>query len=74
MILNPNISVWYNWASSCVVIGHLVVALRGTTEFSTGDYSLLMRKGRVNIWIRHVLNVQVALEEAMLTPNWMPVD
>ena len=41
-IPNPTCTVGENWAVSCMITGHLVVALRGMAEFSSGDHSLLM--------------------------------
>ena len=42
----PSWTVGVNWKASCVIRGHLVVALRGTADLSSGDHALLMREGR----------------------------
>ena len=38
-----------NWKASCIITGHLVAALHGTAEFSSGDHALLMGEGREDI-------------------------
>ena len=35
-----------NWTASCIITGHLVMALRRTAEFRSGDHTLLMEEGR----------------------------
>ena len=36
-IPNPNHTAGANWTASCVITGHLVVAIRGTAEFRGGS-------------------------------------
>ena len=38
-----------NWTVPCVIIVHLVTALRGTAEFRSGNHNLLMGEGRGEI-------------------------
>ena len=38
-----------NWTASCVVIGHLVGALRGQEEFRTEDHSACLPEGRTAV-------------------------
>ena len=42
-----------NWTSSCMIKGHLVLALHRMDEFRSGDHSLLMGKGREEIRRQH---------------------
>ena len=51
-----------NWMASCVVMGHLVAALRYRIAFRTGDHTLLMRGSCVEIQHHNVHNSQVDLE------------
>ena len=43
---NPTWTAGANWTASCVIMGHLVAALRGTDDFRSGDHALLMEEGR----------------------------
>ena len=46
---DPTWTVGANWMASCMITGHLVTALRGTADFSSGKQALLMGEGRDNI-------------------------
>ena len=48
---------------SCVVTGHLVVALYGTAEFCSGGNALLMGEGRYKIRWRNADDVKTELGE-----------
>ena len=39
-----------NWMASCVIAGHLDVALRGQVEFRTADHWACLREGRTAVW------------------------
>ena len=41
-----------NWTASCVIIGHLVAALRGLVEFRTADHSACLWEGWTAVWRR----------------------
>ena len=47
--------------ASCVIIGHLVAALRGQEEFRTADHSVCLREGRTAVQKRSVLLAEEAL-------------
>ena len=53
-----------NWTVSCVITGNLVIALRGTAEFWSGDHTLLMGEGMDAIRWRHAEAAETALGEA----------
>ena len=38
-----------NWTASCVIIGHLVAALKGQVVFRTADHSACLWKGRTAV-------------------------
>ena len=42
----PNQTAGANWTASCIIIGHLFTALRGTARFRLGYHALLMGEGR----------------------------
>ena len=44
-IPKPTMLAWENWTYSCVITGHLVVALQGTTEFKSGYHALILQEG-----------------------------
>ena len=44
----PTKTAGANWTASCVIMGHLA-ALRGTTEFWSGNHDLLMEEGMEEI-------------------------
>ena len=50
--------------ASCVITGHLVAALCRTAEFRSGDYALLMGKGREKIQRQHAEAAETTLGEA----------
>ena len=50
-----------NWTASCVITGHLVVALRGHVEFRTADHSACLREGLMAVQQR----IQKQAEEAL---------
>ena len=58
-----------NWTASCVITGHLVLALRGTVEFRSSDHALLMWEGREEIRQRHAEGSETALREAWDTAS-----
>ena len=38
-----------NWKASCVIIGHLVAALRDQAIFRTADHTACLRGGRLSV-------------------------
>ena len=54
-----------NWTSSCVIIGHLVTALRSQEEFWAADHSACLREGRTVVRKRGVLIEEEALAETL---------
>ena len=48
-IYEPTRKAGANWTASCIIMGNLVAALRGTAEFRLGDHALLMEEGREEI-------------------------
>ena len=53
-----------NWTASCVITGHLIVALGRTAEFRSGDHAPLMGEGREDIQQRHIKAAETDLREA----------
>ena len=54
-----------NWTASCVITGHLVVALRGQVEFRTADQSACLREGRTAVRRRGQRRAEEALTAAL---------
>ena len=54
-----------NWTASCVITGHLVVALRGQVEFQTADHSACLREGRTVVRRRGQIREEEALTAAL---------
>ena len=54
-----------NWTASCVIIGHLVAALRGWEEFWTADHAAIPREGRGEVQRRNMLRSEAALEDTI---------
>ena len=50
-----------NWTASCVITGHLVVALRGQVEFRTADRSTCLGEGRTAVRRRGKVQAEEAL-------------
>ena len=46
---NPTWTAEEIWTASCVITGHLIVALRRTAESRSGNHALLMGEGREEI-------------------------
>jgi hypothetical protein len=46
-----------NWKASTLICGHLVAALRGTTDFRSEDHSATMKSGKAELkkGIRHCM-------------------
>ena len=59
----PTQTVGANWTVSCVIIGHLVVALHGMAEFMSVNCALLMGEGSENIFRRHMEDAETTLVE-----------
>ena len=51
-----------NWQASCVIIGHLVSALRGQVEFRTADHAACLRYGRATVRRKSVAKAMSSLE------------
>ena len=43
---NPTRNAGENFTESCMITGHLVVALYGTAEFRSGNHALIVEEGR----------------------------
>ena len=54
-----------NWTASCVIIGHLVAALRGQVEFRTADHSAFLREGQTVFCRRGQKQAEEALTAAL---------
>ena len=67
---NPSQTAPENWTASCVIIGHLVLALRGQVEFQTADHLACLRAGRTAVRRRGQIRAEealtVALEEGLV--------
>ena len=57
-----------NWTAPCVIIGHLVAALRGQEEFRTSDHSAFLQEGRTALQKQSALLVEEALVETLSGP------
>ena len=53
-----------NWTASCVITGHLILALHRMSKFRSGDHATLMRDGRDKIQQRHAEEAENALGES----------
>ena len=62
---DPTKTAAENWAASCVIIGHLVAALRGQEEFRAADHSAYLQEGRMAVRKRGVLMVEEALAKTL---------
>jgi hypothetical protein len=60
---NPTTTAESNWKASTLICGHLVAALRGTTDFRSADHSSTMQSGKAELKKRN----QVAHEETLAT-------
>ena len=54
-----------NWMASCVITGHLVVALRGQVEFRTADHLACLREGQTAVRRRGQIRAEEALTAAL---------
>ena len=54
-----------NWTASCVIIGHVVEALRGQVEFRTADHLACLREGRTAVRKRGEIRAEEALTAAL---------
>ena len=57
-----------NWTSSCVITGHLVVALRGQVVFRKADHSVCLRGVRLAVRHRREKCAEEALTAALEGP------
>ena len=51
-----------NWQASCVITGHLMLALRGQVPFRTADHVACLRDGRVAARQQNVAKAMALLE------------
>ena len=51
-----------NWQTSCVITGHLVLALRGQVTFRTADHAACLRYGREAVRRKSVTKAMESLE------------
>ena len=49
---DPTTSATSNWTASCVIVGHLVAALRGRSEFLPADHKAVMSAGKAALRAR----------------------
>jgi hypothetical protein len=63
---NPTTTAESNWKASTLICGHLVAALRGTTDFRSVDHSATMQSGKAELKKRN----QVAHDETLATILW----
>ena len=61
---NPTGTMGANWTASCVITGHLAMALHGTKDFRSVNHALLMGEGREEIRQRHTEEAETSLGEA----------
>ena len=54
-----------NWMASCVIIGNIVVALRGQEEYRTVDHAAYIREGRPEVRNSNKLRSEEALVETL---------
>ena len=64
-LLDPTKTDSENWTTSCVITGHLVVALRGKEEFRTADHLACLGEGRTAVRKRSVLLAEEALAKTI---------
>ena len=67
VITNLTLSIWENWAASCIITGHLFAALRGWTEIKTWDHAMILQEIQGRIWHCHVQDTHTDLEETMVS-------
>ena len=59
---DPMLAAPENWQASCVIIGHLVSALRGQVPFRTADHAACLRDGRATVRRQNVAKAMASLE------------
>ncbi len=60
---NPTTTAESNWKSSTLICGHLIAALRGTTDFRSADHSATMQRGKAELLKKN----QVLYDEKLAT-------
>ena len=60
---DPTRTAGANYMASCVILGNLVTAFQGTSEFRSGNHALLVGEGRDEIRQRHVEEAETSLRE-----------
>jgi len=51
---NPTTTAESNWKASTLICGHLVAALRGTTDFRSEDHTSTMQSGKAELRMRNL--------------------
>ena len=55
-----------NWMASCVIIGNIVVVLRGQEEYKTVDHAAYIREGRPEVRNSNKLRLEEALVDNLV--------